>query len=75
MRWFVPLLVVLLLVAGFASLLAGTVWLTPEQALGGLLAGRTDLASLILVEIRLPRLILGLMVGAILGLSGAVLQG
>lgn len=74
-RWLVPLLIALLLLAGFASLLAGTVWLTPEQALGGLLAGRTDLASLILTEIRLPRLILGLMVGAILGLSGAVLQG
>ena len=74
-RWLVPLLLVLLLFAASASLLAGTVWLTPEQALGGLLSGRSDLSGLILTEIRLPRLVLGLMVGAILGLSGAVLQG
>ncbi len=74
-RWLIPSLVVALLLAGFASLLAGTVWLTPGQALTGLLSGRADLASLILTEIRLPRLVLGLMVGAILGMSGAVLQG
>lgn len=74
-RWLIPSLVLSLLLASFASLLAGTVWLTPGQAFSGLFAGRADLASLILTEIRLPRLILGGMVGAILGLSGAVLQG
>ncbi|MBA3940834.1 MAG: ABC transporter permease [Sphingopyxis sp.] len=74
-RWLVPALLAALLLAGFASLLAGTVWLTPGQAFAGLFAGRADLGSLIVTEIRLPRLILGLMVGAILGMSGAVLQG
>lgn len=74
-RWLVPSLLAALLLAGFASLLAGTVWLTPGQAFAGLFAGRADLGSLIVTEIRLPRLILGLMVGAILGMSGAVLQG
>jgi iron complex transport system permease protein len=34
-----------------------------------------DAARLVLVEIRLPRAVLGFLVGAALGLSGAVLQG
>ena len=35
----------------------------------------TALAGLIVHDIRLPRTVLALMVGAVLGLSGAVLQG
>ena len=37
-RWLVPALLAALLLAGFASLLAGTVWLTPGQAFAGLFA-------------------------------------
>lgn len=61
------------LVAGlfFLSLAVGQVWIDPVSTLtGGSAADR-----LIMAEIRLPRALLGLMVGAILGLSGAVLQG
>ncbi|MGI4880365.1 MAG: FecCD family ABC transporter permease [Janthinobacterium lividum] len=74
-RWLTPALVVILLGVSLASLLAGTVWLRPEQVLAGLSSGSDTLAGLIVTEIRLPRLILGLLVGGILGLSGAVLQG
>ena len=42
------------------------------QALFG---GGSDVAQVIVREIRLPRTILGLAIGAILGLSGAALQG
>lgn len=50
-----------------ASLLAGpSGWGLPAEG---------DAARLVLVEIRLPRAILGALVGAALGLSGAVLQG
>src|SRR3954471_17443240 len=62
----------LLTVLAFAvSLLAGRVWLPPHD----LLAPHNSLAGLILYDIRLPRTVLALIVGAVLGLSGAVLQG
>jgi iron complex transport system permease protein len=64
-------LVVLIVLAFAASLLAGRVWLPPS----GLLAAHDSLAGLILYDIRLPRTVLALIVGAVLGLSGAVLQG
>jgi iron complex transport system permease protein len=74
-RWLVPGLVVLLAILSAASLLAGTVWLSPQATLAALVDPRPDLAQLVVHEIRLPRLALALLVGGILGLSGAVLQG
>ena len=62
----------LLIVLAFAvSLLAGRVWLPPRD----LLAPHDSMAGLILYDIRLPRTVLAVIVGAVLGLSGAVLQG
>lgn len=58
-----------------ASLLAGRVWLAPGEVLGALVAPDASLAGLIISELRLPRLVLAIGVGASLGLSGAVLQG
>lgn len=58
-----------------ASLLAGPVWLSPAAVAGALADPQPNLAKLLIVEVRLPRLVLALMVGAILGLAGAVLQG
>jgi iron complex transport system permease protein len=58
-----------LAVAALLSLLAGQVWISPARWAGN------DLATLILVELRLPRLLLGLSIGAALGLAGAVMQG
>lgn len=57
-----------------ASLLIGPSDLGIVQSLEALYASQTTLASLVMYEIRLPRAILGLMIGATLGLSGAVLQ-
>ncbi len=64
-------LLVLLVLAFCASLLAGRVWLPPSA----LLSPHDSLAGLIIQDIRLPRTVLALIVGAVLGLSGAVLQG
>jgi iron complex transport system permease protein len=64
-----------LAVLAFVSLSAGTVWLSPHEIMAGLRAPGPDLAALIFTQVRLPRMILGLLVGGILGLSGAVLQG
>lgn len=57
------------------SLLAGRVWLSPADVLDGLFSSRAQLSSLIVTELRLPRAVLAVLVGATLGLSGAVLQG
>jgi iron complex transport system permease protein len=74
-RWLVPLLAVLVVATACVSLLAGTVWIQPAQVLTSLLTDRLDLSSLIVSEIRMPRVILSVAIGATLGLSGAVLQG
>ena len=74
-RWLIPLLVALLLLAAGASLLAGTAWLRPAAILAAFADPQPDLAGLIVRDIRLPRLVLALLIGGILGLSGAVLQG
>ena len=63
-------LVGLLIVLSALSVIAGRVWI-PLDHLGG--AG--DPRWLIITELRIPRTILGLAVGAALGLSGATLQG
>jgi iron complex transport system permease protein len=67
-------LIVLGVLAFAASLLAGRMWLPPAALLDAL--GQPDsLAATIIRDIRLPRTVLALVVGAVLGLAGAVLQG
>jgi iron complex transport system permease protein len=58
-----------------ASLGTGPVRLPPLTVLDALFGGGTDVHQIIVREIRLPRAILALAIGAILGLSGAALQG
>jgi iron complex transport system permease protein len=66
----------LLLLAMFGiSLLAGRVWLPVGEVWHGLWSPDANLAATIITQLRLPRAILALAVGAALGLSGAVLQG
>jgi iron complex transport system permease protein len=67
-------LLISLLAASFASLMIGPAALTLSDLWHGLITGE-GAEGLILQQIRLPRLLLALMVGFILGLSGAVLQG
>ncbi|RZF66111.1 iron ABC transporter permease [Sphingomonas populi] len=68
-------LIALMIVAAIGSLALGSVPLAPARVLAAL-AGRGDpVATAIVIELRLPRTILGLAVGAMLGLAGAALQG
>ncbi|MBL4927429.1 iron ABC transporter permease [Tabrizicola sp. KVB23] len=67
------LLLVLLLFA--ASLLVGPAGLGVGDSLAALFRGEGDAVVLVMREIRLPRALLGAMVGAVLGLSGAAMQG
>lgn len=59
----------------FASLLIGPAALGLSESLSALLSGDGGPVVLVMQEIRLPRAILGLLVGAVLGLSGAAMQG
>ena len=65
---------ILLAMAMLAGLWLGDARLGPAT-LGPALAGEDSLPALILRELRLPRVLLGALVGAGLGASGAVLQG
>jgi iron complex transport system permease protein len=62
----IPLLLALIAIAVPLSLLAGRVWVDPWS---------TPNAAAILAELRLPRAVLALTVGAGLGASGAAMQG
>lgn len=66
----------LALVALFvASLLTGVAEVAPLTALKALITGGEGPLGLVMREIRLPRAILAVLVGASLGLSGAAMQG
>src|SRR6201991_4704069 len=65
----------LVVLLALLSLGIGAVWLSPITVAQALFGGGSDVAQVIVREIRLPRMILGLAIGAILGLSGAALQG
>ncbi|OYW97299.1 MAG: ABC transporter permease [Bosea sp. 32-68-6] len=71
----VALLAILLLALFAASVSIGYAHLDLSAALADLLAGRSTLDTLILLELRLPRAILGAAVGFSLGITGAAMQG
>ncbi len=66
------LLVALLFVA---SVLIGTVATDPREGIAALFGGGDPLMVMVMQEIRLPRALLGVLLGASLGLSGAAIQG
>ena len=68
-------LVVLVVLLALVSLGIGPVRLSPLTVIDALFGGGSDVQQVIVREIRLPRTILGFAIGAILGLSGAALQG
>ena len=70
MKTLLFILTILLALAFAASLLAGRIWIAPQDVFSG-----DSIVTLIVRDIRLPRTILALLMGAALGLSGAVLQG
>lgn len=68
-------LVLLVLALFLGSLLLGPAGLGAGRALGALVTGQDAAAALVMREIRLPRALLALLIGAGLGASGAALQG
>ena len=72
----VPLLALVLLAAMLAGVSAGAVPISPVDTLRALLGGEADEASpaAILLSLRVPRVALAAVIGAVLGLSGAAMQ-
>src|SRR5437870_2472488 len=68
-------LVILVVLLALVSLGIGPVRLSPLTVIDALFGGGSDVQQVIVREIRLPRTILGFAIGAMLGLSGAALQG
>jgi iron complex transport system permease protein len=69
-RWIMPSLLTLVLLLAIASIVVGRIVLGWNVWLDQDAIGRT-----ILLELRLPRALLGIVIGGALGLSGAALQG
>ncbi|HKY87925.1 MAG TPA: iron ABC transporter permease [Pseudorhodoplanes sp.] len=67
-------LVALIVVLMVLSLMVGPAGLSPRAALAGLFSGDGP-AGIVVRDIRLPRTLLAVLIGATLGLSGAALQG
>jgi len=64
-----------LLVLFVISLMVGDVNLSVINALKSISNGNSTLESIILMDLRLPRTLLAILIGASLGMSGAALQG
>jgi iron complex transport system permease protein len=71
----IPVLVILVIAGAAASLSLGSVPLSPARIMAALTGHGDHVARTIIIALRLPRAIVGVMVGAMLGLAGAVLQG
>jgi iron complex transport system permease protein len=69
-RWVMPSLLALVLLLAIASIVVGRIVLGWNVWLDQDAIGRT-----ILLELRLPRALLGIAIGAALGMAGAALQG
>ncbi len=74
-RVLIAVLAAATLVLFVLSLPVGPAGIAFGDSIAALFSGKADAVALIMREIRLPRALLGLMIGATLGLSGAVLQG
>lgn len=81
--WLLPALITILLIVALIATSIGVASITPEQIIA-IFAGSIGITSVaeyspqqatILFDIRLPRVLLGALVGAALGISGAAIQG
>ena len=73
--WLLAVLALAATLASVGSLFVGYVHIDVLAAAGDWLAGRVTLPELALVELRVPRAILGATIGFTLGVAGAAMQG
>lgn len=69
MRKLIIILLIALLVSACLSILAGKIWISPWDLTAD------DNRAAIILELRLPRTFLGIIIGAALGMAGAAMQG
>ncbi|KLH97672.1 iron ABC transporter permease [Brevibacillus formosus] len=69
------ILAILIFVAFIISMNTGYIRLSPSDLLMTLIGSGTDKQSLILFEFRLPRIVISLLIGAGLAVSGCIIQG
>lgn len=80
-RWLFPFLIVLLLGTALVSIGVGAIWISPGEVLSilgsqlGLKLPADEMKASILTVIRLPRVCLGLLIGAGIAVAGAAMQG
>lgn len=74
-RILLPALGAMLGAAAVASLSVGPAPLGVTQVAAALVGGGSETDRIIVWELRLPRVVLGILLGAVLGFSGAALQG
>ncbi len=74
-RWLWPALILAVAAAALLGIGIGSTAIAPDRALAAIAGHGDPIERAILIELRLPRAILGLAVGAMLGLAGAALQG
>lgn len=74
-RLVTPCLLLLMLLSSLTSLAIGSVSVPIFAGLHDWIVAKPSLAAIVIGEIRLPRTLIALAVGAALGLSGAALQG
>lgn len=68
-------LFLLICILAILSLMIGPAEISPSQAISALLNGQGDVFVIVMREIRLPRVLLSLLIGFALGISGAAMQG
>lgn len=68
-------LIILIIGMFFVSLSTGVIQLTPVEVIKTLFGQGTDKQELVLFDFRLPGIVLALLIGAGLAVSGAILQG
>lgn len=73
-KWTIILLPILLVVGSIGSLMIGQVSFTVSEVLSGIFVDDDSLARRIVWEIRFPRILLAIVVGMCLAMSGAILQ-
>ncbi|WP_430789662.1 FecCD family ABC transporter permease [Virgibacillus flavescens] len=69
------LLVILTLIAAILAIGVGAIFITPLQLWHSVAGNGDDSAGFIIMNYRLPRIVMAILVGAGLGVSGAILQG
>ena len=74
-RWLWPLLIATVLIAAVLGIAVGTTTIPPARIAAALTGHGDPIDRAILLDLRLPRVLLGFLVGAMLGVGGAALQG